>query len=179
MWAQLGGRSWLEVLGVAGVENGNGSSAPALSLEIRLILSHGTHGQFSLWERRLQAISSLMPRPQQPGPTSHSQWIYACVCAQWLQSCPTLCNSLDSSPPHSSVHGVLQARRLEWVAMPSARGSSQPRDQTHFSFDPALAGRFVTTNTTWEDPVKLYCSINRCLGMGCISVACVGFNLLM
>ena len=41
-----------------------------------------------------------------------------------LQSCPTLCNAIDYSPPGSSVHGLLQARILEWVAMPSSRGSS-------------------------------------------------------
>ena len=46
-----------------------------------------------------------------------------------VQSCPTLCNSTDCSLPGSSVHGILQAKILEWVAMPS-RGSSQPRDQT-------------------------------------------------
>ena len=44
--------------------------------------------------------------------------------AQSLQSCPTLCNPMDSSPPGSSVHGILQARTLEWVARPSSRGSS-------------------------------------------------------
>ena len=51
------------------------------------------------------------------------------VCAKSLQSCPTLCHSTDYSPPGSSVHGVLQARMLEWVAMPSSRASSRPRDQ--------------------------------------------------
>ena len=51
-------------------------------------------------------------------------------CAQQLQSCPTLGNLEDCSPPGSSVHGILQARILEWVAIPSSRGSSQPRDQT-------------------------------------------------
>ena len=45
-----------------------------------------------------------------------------------LQSCLTLCDSMDSSPPGSFVCGILQARILEWVAMPSSRGSSQPRD---------------------------------------------------
>ena len=40
-----------------------------------------------------------------------------CVCAKLLQSCPTLCNPLDCSPPGSSVHGILQARILEWVAI--------------------------------------------------------------
>ena len=49
------------------------------------------------------------------------------VCAQ---SCPTLCDSMDCSAPGSSVHGILQARTPEWVAMPSSRGSSWPRDWT-------------------------------------------------
>ena len=44
-----------------------------------------------------------------------------CVCTQ---SCPTLCNPMDCSPPGPSVHGILQTRVLEWVAMPSARESS-------------------------------------------------------
>ena len=51
-----------------------------------------------------------------------------CVCATSLQSCLTLCNSMNWGPPGSSVHGILQARILEWVAMPSSRGSSQPED---------------------------------------------------
>ena len=46
------------------------------------------------------------------------------------QSCWTLWDPVDCSPPGSSVHGILQARILEWVAMPSSRGSSQPRDGT-------------------------------------------------
>ena len=44
--------------------------------------------------------------------------------AKLLQSCPTLCDPMDYSPPGSSVHGILQARILEWVAMSSSRGSS-------------------------------------------------------
>ena len=53
------------------------------------------------------------------------------VCAQ---SCPTLCDPMDSGPPGSSVHGILQARILEWVAMPSLRGSSRPRNRTCVSW---------------------------------------------
>ena len=49
------------------------------------------------------------------------------------QSCPTLCNLMDYGPLGSSVHGILQARILEWVAMLSFRGFSQPRDQTQVS----------------------------------------------
>jgi len=44
------------------------------------------------------------------------------------QSCPTLCNPVDFSPPDSSVHGIIQGRILEWVAIPFSRGSSRPRD---------------------------------------------------
>ena len=51
--------------------------------------------------------------------------------AKLIQLCPTLCKPMDCSLPGSSVHGILQARILEWVAVPSSRGSSQPRDQTY------------------------------------------------
>ena len=50
-----------------------------------------------------------------------------CLCKSF-QSCPTLCNPMDCSPPGSSVHEILQARILEWVVMPSSRGSSPLRD---------------------------------------------------
>ena len=49
------------------------------------------------------------------------------------QSCPTLCNPMDCSPPGSSVLGISQARILEWVAISSLKGSSLPRDQTYVS----------------------------------------------
>ena len=58
------------------------------------------------------------------------------------QSCPTLCNPMDCSPPGSSVHGILQARVLEWGAMPSSRGSSQPRDRTEVCYV-SCVGRWV------------------------------------
>ena len=66
------------------------------------------------------------------------------VCAQSLQSCLTLCEPMDYSPPGSSVHGILQTQILEWVAMSSSRGSSQPRDQTRISYVSCFAGRFFT-----------------------------------
>ena len=57
-----------------------------------------------------------------------------------VQSCPTpLCDPMDYSLPGPSVHGILQARILEWVAMASSRGSSQHRDQTQVS---CITGRF-------------------------------------
>ena len=56
------------------------------------------------------------------------------LCAKSLQSCLTFCDPMDCSPPGSSVHGSLQARVLEWVAMPSSRGPFQPRDRTRISY---------------------------------------------
>ena len=57
---------------------------------------------------------------------------------------------MDYSPPGSSVHGILQTRILEWVAMLSSRGSSQSRDRTQVSYISCIAGGFFTTGTTWE-----------------------------
>jgi len=59
---------------------------------------------------------------------------YVSACVLVTQSCPTLCDPLDCSPPGFSVHGILQARILEWVTIPFARGSSQPRDWTWVSY---------------------------------------------
>ena len=56
------------------------------------------------------------------------------------QLCMTLCDPMDCSPPGSSVHGILQARVLESVAVPFSRGSSQPRNQTQVS---GIAGVFT------------------------------------
>ena len=55
------------------------------------------------------------------------------MCAKFLQSWLTLCDSMDCSPTGSSVHGILQASILEWVAMASFRGSSQLKDGTPVS----------------------------------------------
>ena len=55
-------------------------------------------------------------------------------CAKRPQLCPTLCNSTDCNPPGSFVHGIRRARILDWVAVPSSRGSSWLRDQTCVSY---------------------------------------------
>ena len=63
------------------------------------------------------------------------------------QSCPTLCNPMDCSPPGSSVREIFQARILEWVAIFFSMGSSQPRDGTRVCY---TAGRFFTDWATRE-----------------------------
>ena len=57
---------------------------------------------------------------------------------------------MDCRPPGSSLHGILQSRIMEWVAMPFSRGYAQPRDRAASLTSPALAGEFFTTNATWE-----------------------------
>ena len=63
------------------------------------------------------------------------------------QSCPTLCDPVDCSPPGSSVHGILQARILEWVAISFSRGSFRPKDGTQVS---CIAGRCFNLWATRE-----------------------------
>ena len=83
-------------------------------------------------------------------PQERSMWLEGKLTVLCLatQSRLTLCDPMDSSLPGCSVHGIPQARILEWVAMPSSRGSSNSRNWTHISaslISPALAGMFFTT----------------------------------
>ena len=73
--------------------------------------------------------------------------------------CQTLCGPIDCSPPGSTVHRIIQARILDWVAMPSSRGSSQPRDQTCASRISCIIGGFFTHQTTWEAHLSNLCSL--------------------
>ena len=78
-------------------------------------------------------------------------YFYLLCCCSFLvaKSCPTLCDPMDCSPPGSSVHGILQARTLEWVAIFFSKGSSRSRDRTLIF---CLAGGFFTI----EPSGKLY-----------------------
>ena len=98
---------------------------------------------------------------QGPGNPLEVQWL---VCSAFIavkvnmlvvQSCLTLCDPMDYSLPGSSVHGILQARILEWVAILFSRGSSRPRNQTQIS---SIAGRFFIIWAIWV----------HCHGLGAI-----------
>ena len=67
------------------------------------------------------------------------------------QSCPTLCNSMNCSPPGSSVHGIFQARILEWVAISFSRGSSRPRDRIWVS----CIGRQILYRLSYKESLYL------------------------
>ena len=72
----------------------------------------------------------------------HSEHWGACACTQ-PQSHPTICNPIDRNLPGSSVHGILQARILEWIVMPFSRGSSWPSDWTHISYISCISRRVL------------------------------------
>ena len=85
-----------------------------------------------------------------------------CVC---VQSCHTLCNPIDCSPPGSSLYGIFQARTLKWVAISSSKGPSRPRNHTRVSFISAsliaqLVKNLPAVQKTpvqflgWEDPLE-------------------------
>ena len=79
--------------------------------------------------------------------------------AKSLQSCPTLYDPIDGSPPGSPIPGILQARTLEWVAISFSRGFSQPGDQTHVS----CTGRWILYHwATREAHLTNFTSLTYC-----------------
>ena len=86
----------------------------------------------------------------QPTFPSHFHSQVKCVCMWLTQSCPTLSDLMDCRLPGFSVHGIFQARRLEWVAISFSRGSSQPKHRTCVSCI-SCTGRWILYHyATWE-----------------------------
>ena len=82
------------------------------------------------WPKYWSFSFSIRPSNEHPGLISFESEV--------AQLCLTLCDLVDCSPPDSSIHRILQARVLKWVAISFSRESSRPRDQTHLS---CIAGR--------------------------------------
>ena len=139
--------SWLFESG--GQSTGASNSASVLPMNIQGSFPLGLTGFISLQSKGLSRSS---PAPQLESINSSAYNTYyhvntmcllACMGVKSLQSCQTLCNPMDYSPPGSSVPETLQARILEWVTRPSSRGSSQPRDLTHFSYISCIGRRVL------------------------------------
>ena len=95
-----------------------------------------------------QVLDEVIPQKSElPVPRSTSEG-----CCLVAKPYPALCNSMDCSPPDLFVHGIFQARILEWVALSFSKGSSQPGIK-HGS--PAKAGRFFTTEPSGRGPPKV------------------------
>ena len=102
---------------------------------------HCIHGHVSVWyERRPRVLFLRFVKFEEV------KW------SEVTQLRPTLCDPTDCSLPGSSIHGIFQARTLEWVAISFSRRSSQPRDWTQFS---RIVGRRFTEWATREVVVKL------------------------
>ena len=91
------------------------------------------------------------------------------------QSCPTLCDPMDCSLSGSSVHGIFQARVLEWVAISFSRGSSRPRNRTRVS---CIAGRRFTIWATREAPTYLSEIISHYYAAHWLSFAVIVYHFL-
>ena len=76
-----------------------------------------------------------------------------CVCVLVVQLCPTLCDPMNCNPPDSSVHGIFQAKILEWGAIPFSRGLSWHRDPTQ---DSCIAGWFLIVWVILSKPPNVY-----------------------
>ena len=83
----------------------------------------GPHNTFSLWKGKGTMSWAVLAIP------TDFLFMASLVVVLFAQSCPTLCDPMDCNLPGSSVHGILQARILEWLAIPFSRGSSWPRNQ--------------------------------------------------
>ena len=88
------------------------------------------------------------------------------------QLCLTLCNTMDCSPPDFSVHGIIQARILEWITISSSRGSSWPRDWTHVS---CIGSQILYHYATWEAHTQCWVHI---ISSSCVLIfpSCVFSN---
>ena len=136
----------------AGQSKWNGEGCKTVECEILLLLfSHQVMSKSlaSPWRvaRQLLKMQSLRNHCQIMWKWKYLNFDKRPLCVH-AQSCPTLCNPMDCSPPGSPVHEIFQARILEWAAIPFSRESSWLRDWTQVSW---IAGRFFTT----EPPVKL------------------------
>ena len=135
----------------SGVHTASGSSAHGVWFGSKGLSIAGPPAQRMCWHLALC-------RPAHSSRFSNT----ARMCAKSLQSCLTLCHPMDSSPPGSSVHGILQARILEWVAMPSSRESSRPREQTHVTCISCIASGVFTSEPPGKPLINL-AFMKKCL----------------
>ena len=104
------------------------------------------------WPVRIKQVKANWMRLLLSEICSRHTFPYSSLCSAQsvTQSCPTLCNPIDCSPPGSSVHGILQARILEQVAISCSRGSSWPRDPTRVPCVSWIGRRILYHWTTWK-----------------------------
>ena len=122
-------------------------SCKALHRGTGFLLDSRTCSGYSLWNQRAEKLSPAVQERTSCSPLAtpsvHREGTSMCVLV--TQSYPTLCDPNSLSPPGSSVYGILQARTLQWIAIPFSRGISQSRGRILVS---CIAGRFFTILAT-------------------------------
>ena len=108
------------------------------------------HERKKYWISEIHDLSSFMVMLSKPLFTSCA--IIVLYCIEVAQSCPTLCDPIDSSLSGSSIHGIFQAGVLEWIAISFSRGSSWPRDWSHILCISFIGRQILYHCATWETP---------------------------
>ena len=123
------------------------------------------HSTDSIWPTQtllsctnLWLVLFLTQYPRLPLTLRYHFELLVCKRAKSLQSCLTLCDPMDCSPPDSSVHRILQARILEWVAKHSSRGSSRPWDRTRVFYVSCMGKQVLYHQCHWGSPQIMYIS---------------------
>ena len=123
----------------------------------------GELGYFSKEDRQMASIhlkrcsTSLILKEMQIK-IKTTMWyhsIHVSISSDQSLSCVWICDPMDYSLPGSSVHGILQATVLEWVAISSTRGSSGPRDQTHVSWVSCIGRQIPYHGAIWEAVIRM------------------------
>ena len=121
----------------------------------RFLVSENKHGYFELLKCKTQScFGGVVTHTHTHTHTSLIKVVSValwCVCSV-TKSCPAPCDSMDCRSPGSSVHGILQERIPEWVAISFSGGLPDPRTEPAST---AMAGRFFTVWATWEAPLTL------------------------
>jgi len=145
-WCLCNRRKMLNVMEMSGISSPTGwipLSNSFILFEFTVFINSTTISWTSKIYQPLYQVKGTALPSKWPPPRDKNIWQkhFAGYTVTVAQSCLTLCNPMDCSPPGSSVHGILQARILEWVAIPFSRGSSQLRDWTWVSH---TVGRFFS-----------------------------------
>ena len=118
------------------------ATADSTNIPLHVFMEKKIWIQVATWQFKLCCSRATVFSQETLLPHFSSLQSSSCTHAQLLQLCSTLCDPMDCSLSGHLVHGILQARILQWVAMPSSRESSPARDQIYI---PCTAGRFFTT----------------------------------
>ena len=142
------------------VRTSSSSARGAVQSLVEELRSHTPLGHKTKHKTEAVLCVRAQPCPTLCNPTDYrsksvvqSMFKRCCLRAKSLQSCLTICDPMACSPPGSSIHGILQARVLDWVASSYSRGHSWPKDWTHISCVSCIGRWILYYCDIWEAQV--------------------------